>query len=271
MTKDMVGALNKQLSMADLGGKSSTTAEFEKGNPQYDATLQAADLQRAAAGIMGAHLGGLAGVGTNKLKAGALADASRSVSDRMDGKTNDDGLPVGPGFAYATHLFRNIAQKRKREEHESRGKDRGKEQTSIYTDQIEALKTALSAMGIYSEKNPGGIPIDVKEAKKAWFGDKDVDPIQEAEWRSLVEMGDRKIDSKRMRKFVNYDGSLTWELLNEDKTVMSRFTVGEYAGMKIFAQGGYSKFAELLKQVKQQKGPDHQGVFESIRGMFGGQ
>jgi hypothetical protein len=102
-----------------------------------------------------------------------------------------------------------------------------------------------------------GFPrLDVRTAKDIFFGDKKIDPIEEAEFRTTIETGDTKIDPKRVRKFTNYDGSLTWELLNEDKTVMNRFTMGEYAGKKIYAQGGYQKFADLLKTVQQQTSPD---------------
>jgi hypothetical protein len=115
------------------------------------------------------------------------------------------------------------------------------------------------------------MPIDIKEAKKIWFGkDGEIDPIAESEWRNSVELGDNKLDPKRVRKFVNHDGSLTWEILNEDKTVMSRFTMGDYAGTKIFAQGGYNKFAEVLKKARQQLGQDTGGEFDAIRSMFGG-
>ena len=97
-----------------------------------------------------------------------------------------------------------------------------------------------------------------------------MDEVAKAEFMSIAEQGDSKIDPKRIRKFVNYDGSLTWEVLNEDKTVMSRFTMGKYKGTSIFAQGGYKKFAELLKKAKGKLGKDNGGEFDSIRSMFGG-
>lgn len=224
--------------------------------------------QSADRAVIG-HLQQLSGVGAMQGFAGALADAARSKTDLIANGPKDDGLPNGPGFAYVTHLFKRLSKAKMDKE---RGSDKrpSKEETSIYSEHLEAVKTAIQQMGVYSDRNPGGLPIDLKEARKLWFGDKDVDQVKEAEWRSLVEMGDRKLDTKRIRKFVNYDGSLTWEILNEDKTVMSRFTMGNYAGTTIFSQGGYSKFAEVLKKVKEKKGPDRQGEFDSIRGMFSG-
>lgn len=221
---------------------------------------------RNAFSVVQDHLGNLSDVGTNKLIKEKLNQDTKSFTNAASGDKNPEDLPVGPGLSYMTHLFRhnNVGAKLKNKQ----AKD-NKTKGNIYTDQMEALKTALNSMGIYSEKNPGGMPVDIKDAKNIWFGDKPVEGIQEAEWRTSIEQGDSKIDPKKVRKFVNYDGSLTWEILNDDKTVMSRFTMGEYGGQKIFAQGGYKKFAELLNQVKEKQGPAAGGEFNSIRDMFG--
>lgn len=210
---------------------------------------------------------GMAGVAVNQAKASAKGS---SVMQKMTGEQGeDDGLPKGPGFNYMNHLWNRGkagAVMKSRENHEKTRDD-----TNIYTDQMEALKTALAVAGVYSDKNPGGLPIDLAAAKKVWFGDEQVGGIDEAEWRSKVEMGDSTIDPKRIRKFANYDGSMTWEVLNHDKTVMSRFTMGQYGGVNIFAQGGYSKFADLLDKVKSKVGPTNVGSFEGARkGSLGG-
>lgn len=216
------------------------------------------------------HLVGICGTGTASLIIPRLADHNKSQMSKLVGsdpnESSDDGLPVGPGKAYLTHLFRTHKVKDKLNELQKKATGNG---SNIFTDQGEALRGAIAAIGLYSERNPGGMPLDVKEAKKFWFGDKDIDQIEESEFHAKLQ-GDTKIDPKRVRKFVNHDGSLTWELLNQDKTVMSRFTMGDYAGTKVFAQGGYNKFAELLKEVKAKKGPDSGGEFDAIRSQYKG-
>lgn len=171
-------------------------------------------------------------------------------------------LPLGPGNAYLSHLVKFNKMNEKLEDFKKKAENKI---GNIFTDQPEAAKTALSLIGVYSERNPGGLPMDFKEAKNLWFGDKEVDGTEESGFRTTVENGDPNIDPKRVRKFVNYDGSLTWEILNRDKTVQSRFTMGDYAGTKVFAQGGYKTFAELLKKFMQKKGKDVGGEFDAIR------
>lgn len=208
------------------------------------------------------HLSSTAMYGMARLE---TQDALKRGGSRMQqfGKREDkDFRPKGPGTNYLNHL---VEYNKVNEKLEALRKEKETEVGNIFTDQPEAAKTALSLIGVYSEKNPGGLPIDFTEARSLWFGKKEVDGMEEASFRTTVEQGDQNIDPKRVRKFVNYDGSLTWEILNQDKTVQSRFTMGDYAGTKVFAQGGYKTFAELLKKAKKKKGPDVGGEFDAIR------
>lgn len=208
------------------------------------------------------HLQELAATGTNGLYRAIQGD-KESETFMQSIKSSDPTIkvPLGPGFNYFSHLFnRSNIQEQK--------KATADKEPNIVTDQPEAVKLALRTMGVFSERNPTGLPIDIRDAKKLFFGTEDVDPIDEAEWRTSLERGSDDFDPKKVRKFVNYDGSLTWEILNDDKTVMSRFTMGEYSGTKIFSQGGHTKFADLLKQVRSKIGPDHGADFDAIRGMF---
>lgn len=247
-----------------LGGKTMTTAEFEKGNPQFEATMQAAmDYAGHAQTVAQGHLQSLTNVGAARQYGALAAERMRSATDKlMNGSEN---LPaIFPGNIMANHLLgRSQAMIKANME---KGKKRGLREPDIYTDHQEALKTALMAMGIYSERNQGGLPIDLAIARKAYYGAEKLSQEQEAEFRNMME-GDRGFDPKKIRQFVNYDGSRTWELLNEDKTVMSRFTIGEYRGMKVFTQGGYNKFADLLKKVQ---GGDPGRGFDLLRESTGG-
>lgn len=211
------------------------------------------------------HLVNLNNVGTASYEKPRIAESMRSRMDMFANgvKADDNDLPVGPGKTYLTHLFKHHNMKDKLQKHFEKENPKN----NIYTDQQEALRTALQLIGCYSDRNQGGMPIDIHDAKKLWFGDKEVSPHEEAEFRSTVEVGDNKLDPKKVRRFVNHDGSLTWEVLNDDKTVMSRFTMGEYNGKKIFAQGGYKSFAELLKKAKGKFGEDFGAQFDAIRGM----
>jgi hypothetical protein len=184
----------------------------------------------------------------------------------------EDGLEDDvPGYAYVNHLARRASKIQKKSQAQKQLEDASKGKGhNIYTDHEEALKTAIGLIGLYSDKNPGGMPINTEQAKKFWFGDKDVEGREEAQWRSLVDYGDRNLDPKRIRKFVNFDGSMTMEVVNMDKTIMSRFTMGEHKGQFIFTQGGYNKFAALLEKMKQEKGPDSGSEFDSARSKFGG-
>ncbi len=214
------------------------------------------------------HLVNLNNVGTASYVKPKIAQAGRSRMDMFSNgvKADDNELPVGPGNTYLTHLFQHhqVGSKMKKQQ------EKNKPKSNIYTDQQEALRTALSIVGCYSDRNQGGMPIEVNDATKIFFGDKEPTEQDQAMFRSSIETGDNKLDPKKVRKFVNHDGSLTWEVLNDDKTVMSRFTMGEYAGTKIFAQGGYKSFAELLKEAKEKIGPDSGGEFDSIRSAFSG-
>ena len=223
-----------------------------------------AALRASADGAMSRNLGALSRVGVVGQDISRMAQEKEAGGLHL-GQRKDDGLPKGPGFAYLNHIF-----KRGNRVKEEKKKKSGTNEFNIYSDQPEAVKTAIQAMGIYSDKNPGGMPIDIRAARKLWFGEEAVDGHKEAQWRTLIEMGDSAIDPKRIRKFANYDGSLTWEILNQDKTVMSRFTMGEYAGTQIFTQGGYSKFAEMLNKFQAEKGQDPGSEFDSVRGSLVG-
>jgi hypothetical protein len=213
------------------------------------------------------HLVDLNNVGTASYVKPKIAQLSRSRTDMFaNGVSDEEDLPVGPGNTYLTHLFNHHKIKdkmaAKKAEHEPK--------SNIYTDQQEALRTAMSIVGCYSERNPGGMPIEINDAQKIWFGDKEVSKQEQSVFRSTLETGDSKLDAKKVRKFVNHDGSLTWEVLNDDKTVMNRFTMGEYAGTKIFSQGGYKNFAEMLKEAKGKLGKDTGGEFDAIRSAYSG-
>jgi hypothetical protein len=253
---------------AMLPGENMAADQAEAARQQALASVEAAKQQAGASAmqVLSAHLADIKGVGSISQYAGAAQDALRTVSDRITNGPSGE-LPTFPGMVYVNHLFKHshAAQKMKKQKDKSADDD-----INIYTDHAEALKTALQAIGVYSDRNPGGMPIDIKAARKLWFGGEKVDGIKEAEWRSLIETGDNNIDPKNIRKFVNYDGSMTWEILNHDKTVMSRFTMGEYGGTKVFTQGGYSKFADVLKAVKEKVGPGLADSFNKMQGMMGG-
>jgi len=119
----------------------------------------------------------------------------------------------------------------------------------ILTQTPEALRAALQVLGISGENNPPGLGLNIDTARKIWFGENEVTDADEAEFRSM--MGGT-VDSKAVRQFVNHDGSTTWEVMNQDKTVMSRFTLGEHKGKKLFVQGGYSAYAQELRKLAQQ-------------------
>lgn len=218
--------------------------------------------------ILKQHLHQVARNGVAQLAKEREQKVNRSATDKMANGTQakpNDELPLGPGFSYMTHLFQrqNLPDKIKANNNKAGTNDSG-----IMTEADDALKSALRVVGLYSERNPHGIPLDLKNVKKFWFGEKEVDGLEETQWRTTIEQGDSAIDPKKVRKFANYDGSLTWEVLNDDKTVMSRFTMGEYNGKSIFAQGGYDKFSDMLKKVKAKVGPDYSADFDAVRGMF---
>lgn len=244
---------DEQMSAVGSGNQGITNGSFDAAN-EY--VLQ--------------HLGGLQNVGTASLvRPRILKSTIKSVVGEYANPTQTDPadeLPLGPGKTYLSHLFKRhgLDEKIKNQQ-----KKKMKAGGNIFTDQQEALRLALKVIGCYSDRNPGGMPIEVHEAKKFWFGDQEADEMDEAEFMSSIE-GDNKIDPKRIRKFVNYDGSLTYEVLNQDKTVQSRFTLGKYKGTTIFSQGGYKKFAEVFKKARAKLGNDEGGEFDAIRSAFGG-
>jgi hypothetical protein len=141
----------------------------------------------------------------------------------------------------------------------------------VVTQHPEALKQAMVILGLQSEKNPLGLDLDMETAKEIWFGaDKvnNLSEVDEAEFRSQMEAGDSNIDRKRIRQFVNYDGSTTYEVLNPDKSVMARFTMGVYKNQRVFVTGNYEAYAAQLKALASQKAAQSKSVaeqFEEIR------
>lgn len=211
---------------------------------------QGLEATKGAITAVNSHLKMLEGTGAAAMYAKQALDQARSKSERFV-NPGEQQPPVFPGSVYLQHLWKRTGANDAIQETKRKMMSHG---TSIITDHLYALKTAINALGVHSDRNPSGIPVDIKDAKKIWFGSDDVDAGQEAEWRSQVENGDNTIDPKKVRTFVNYDGSKTWELLNDDKTVMSRFTMGELDGIKVFVQGGYNKFAEKLGQARKRLG-----------------
>lgn len=144
----------------------------------------------------------------------------------------------------------------------------------LYTAHPEALKQALAILGVQSERNPMGLALDMDMAREVWFGAekaKDLSDVDEAEFRAQMEQGDPAIDRKRIRQFINYDGSATFEVLNPDKSVMARFTMGTHKDQKVFVTGGYDAYAQQLKKLAEQKTIATQSVadqFEQIRKMY---
>lgn len=124
-------------------------------------------------------------------------------------------------------------------------------QTPIYTQSPEALKAALNLLGVRSERNPLGIDVSLDDAKIALFGDKakDLGDIDKTEFKYSMETGDSQLDRKNVRQFVNSDGSTTYEVINPDKSIMAKFTVGEYKGKKVFVPGGYTDYAAELRKM----------------------
>ncbi len=205
--------------------------------------------------------------GTAKMHKEKKSKQERSLIDRqLNGDDDEDDLPIGPGYAMMTHLFQRAGGKEKIEETK---KEKLLNGANIVTNAMDGVKTALQMIGVYSETNTGGLPLDLKDAMKVYFGKKDPNDVEKTQFTHDLQDGVNKIDKKKVRRFVNHDGSLTWEILNDDKSVMSRFTYGDYNGAKIFAQGGYNKFAELLNTAKKQLGPDKRGEFDAIRNGFG--
>jgi len=140
---------------------------------------------------------------------------------------------------------------------------------NVFTRQPEAMKVAIQTLGVAGPNNPNGIAIDMDTAKELWFGSKDakVSAGDEAAFRAIAQSGDQKIDRKRIKQYVNYDGSTTWEILNNDKSIMSRFTLGSSEGKKIFAQGGYNEYAAELGAITSKMGQESKIAeqFESTR------
>lgn len=145
---------------------------------------------------------------------------------------------------------------------------------SIVTTAPEALRQALNIIGVASERNPTGLSVSLSTARQVIVGknQEDIPGTEEAEFRAAMERGDDRIDKKKIRQFVNYDGSITYEVLNDDKSIMSRFTLGEYKGQKVFVQGGYSAYAQTLRKLAPQLAASQakSSEFDEIRKKAGG-
>lgn len=189
-----------------------------------------------------------------------------TMEQAIDGPDEDE-LPKTPGFAYLTHLFNAKGAAKKLKERHQKTVTKG---MNLLTNAPDGVKTALRMLGVAAETNLDGLPFDMKDVFKLFYGDKELDDIEKSDFMRELQDGVNKIDRKKVRKFVNHDGSLTWEILNDDKSIMSRFTYGEYNGKKLFAQGGYKNFAELLRQARAQLGDDYKGEFDAIRGNYKG-
>lgn len=140
---------------------------------------------------------------------------------------------------------------------------------AVVTTTPEALRAALQIIGVASERNPTGLSVPLSTARQVIVGKNqdDIAATDEAEFRAAMEQGDERIDKKKIRQFVNYDGSITYEILNDDKSIMSRFTLGDYKGQKVFVQGGYSAYAETLRRLapKLSRAAAKQSEFDDIR------
>lgn len=121
------------------------------------------------------------------------------------------------------------------------------QEDKIHSSHPEALKKAMTLLGLQSESNKHGIPISIDNARKMFHGDNKLSDVEESEFRAMMLNGDNAFDRKKMRLMTNYDGSTTYELLNGDKTVMSKFTFGSFQDGKVFSQGGYDEYAQQLR------------------------
>lgn len=174
-------------------------------------------------------------------------------------------MPQGPG----TKMFNILTLQQMMGNPTSPKSEANPALQNVYTRQPEALKVAIQTLGIAGPNNPNGIAVDMDTAKEIWFGSKDakVSAADEAAFRAIAQSGDQKIDRKRIKQYVNYDGSTTWEILNNDKSIMSRFTLGSSEGKKVFAQGGYNEYAAELGTILTKMGQDSKiaGQFEATR------
>lgn len=235
--------------------------EYGMINPNKDFSGQARGIAQSALRHCGAN-------GMAKLHKEKKDSMGVSLTQRqLDGDPEpEDDLPIGPGYGMMTHLFNHAGGKDKIKEAK---KDKLLNGANIVTNAMDGVKTALQMIGMHSETNTGGLPMDIKDAMKVYYGKKEPSDVERSQFQHDLTDGASKMDKKKVRRFVNQDGSLTWEILNDDKSVMSRFTYGDYNGAKIFAQGGYNKFAELLTKAKKELGPDNRGEFDAIRNNFG--
>lgn len=139
----------------------------------------------------------------------------------------------------------------------------------LHTSMPGAMKKALQLLGIRSEQNHEGLPVDFDVARELFFSGEEVDETREAEFRSTIETGDPLLDRKRVKQFVNHDGSTTYEVLNTDKkTIASKFTLGTFEGKMVFAQGGYDAYAKELRKLSSSTQTGPMTEFEGIRQMM---
>lgn len=127
--------------------------------------------------------------------------------------------------------------------------DRLPEEERIHSSHPEAFKKCLSFLGVRSDNNRDGIPIGIDAARKIFFGENQLSEIEESEWRATMLNGDKSFDRKKMRQMINFDGSTTYEILNNDKSVMAKFTFGTFKDSKVFSEGGYDSYANELRNI----------------------
>lgn len=177
---------------------------------------------------------------------GALPDIANQPWLPLGSKSSKAIPPQGPG----TRMLTNLVINRLGGSNKSISQQTQLDQKPLVTSSHEALKLALSVLGVSSDKNQLGMNLPINMARSVWFGaGAKITDTDEAQFRAIMDGGDKNLDEKRVRQFVNFDGSTTWEVLNTDKTVMSRFTLGEFNGKKVFVQGGYSNYADQLKKI----------------------
>ncbi len=190
-------------------------------------------------------------------------------------RTQGPALTKGYGTTMASYLYERKLKPRPPSrragevipEMDSQSPQPGEYKNAVVTKVPEALRVAMSQLGIASSRNPGGLSIDLNTARMIMTGKPNLGEVDEAELRSNLESGDVNIDKKKVRQFVNHDGSVTYEVLNDDKSVMSRFTLGQYKGQKLFVQGGYGAYAQELRVIagRMAKAQTQNTEFDRIR------
>lgn len=195
-----------------------------------------------------------------------LADQKEGSFDRMNAfakhMKKDRPTPLwGQGTKMMEFLMANRDAGNPLESDKPKADFPGKKE-AFHSSHPEALKTAIRTLGIKSEVNPHGLDIDFDTAKEIYHGGEELSDIEITEFRSMILKGDESFDQKRMRMFSNQDGSTTYEMLNPDKSVMSRFTFGNFRDRKVFAQGGYSAYAKEIRKMTEQSTEQQKAMLE---------